>query len=253
MKEIDRGPNDPTRLSYWFPLIQAAGLPVPRTEIIKLSEDDARAIWTVMMEREEGRQSHCAELTRLVDAIEHAAFNITSKLTDIPVFLRTDFTSAKHDWERTCYLADRHHTERHVMEIMVFSEMADLMGLPCDVWVVREMLKTEPVFHAFRGMPIVREFRVFIRDGEIEHLQPYWPPDAIRNVNPPRSWRQRLTVMSEALEGEIAILHDLAKRANAAVPGYWSVDLLETFDRGWVLTDMAQGDVSYKWDPNAKA
>jgi len=35
-------PVDPTCLSYWFPKIHAAGLPVPRTKIVTMDVGDTR-------------------------------------------------------------------------------------------------------------------------------------------------------------------------------------------------------------------
>lgn len=62
----------------------------------------------------------------------------------------------------------------HVGEIVVFSEM-DLMGLPWRTWAVREFLPTMPVgvCPSYGDMPVCREVRCFVVDGE--GLHPYWP------------------------------------------------------------------------------
>jgi hypothetical protein len=41
----------------------------------------------------------------------------------------------------------------------------------------------------------------------------------------------------------------MTQQVSGAVPGFWSVDWLHTVDRDWVLTDMADGDKSYRWQP----
>lgn len=223
-----------TCLSYWFPLIEAAGLPVPKTriidygdpwELIKLCDGDTPDNWQ-----------------GLLDRVAAAVGEI-----GLPCFLRTGQTSAKHDWKKTCFLEKREDISGHIAEIVMFSGCVDL---ETDTWVVREMIKTRPMFTAFHGaMPITREFRFFMKDGECTHVQPYWPADAIDGHQPSiANWRDLLEDASKLDAGEFLLLLKGSQKANAAVPGYWSIDWLETADRGWVLTDMAEVERSYKWD-----
>ncbi len=149
-----------TCLSYWFPLIEAAGLPVPRTEIVRTS----------------------CELMSLLDGETPDGFVRFRKdlmaaalYTGLPCFLRTGFTSHKHQWRDTCYLSCEEDLDRHVFKLIEFSAMCDFMGLATDVWAVREMIPTTPAFVAFQGMPIVREFRVFTRDNRVSCIHFYWP------------------------------------------------------------------------------
>jgi hypothetical protein len=231
--------KSPTRLSYWFPLIEAAGLPVPATRFVRLSDEDVRDLYSLF----DGETPACFE--RVVRDVREAAEGF-----GVPFFLRTDFTSGKHEWSDTCYVADMARVGHHVAALAEFSVIADMFGgMPFDVFVVRELLKTSPAFHAFRGMPITREFRFFVRNGTIEHWQPYWPPAAFDGHEPAEPyWRSRLEQMSEMSGPTFETLTDLTKQASAAVPGFWSVDWLHTIDRGWVLTDMAEGDKSFRWE-----
>ena len=233
--------DEQTRLSYWFPLVEAAGLPVPKTRIIQIGRHD------LVREFDNERSE---SLPILAEQVRAAAIEVGGP----PFFLRTDYTSGKPDWNETCCVTDLSLVEHHIMNLVEFSEMADLRGLPTDTWVVREMLNTRPLFRAFRGdMPITREFRYFVRDGVIEHRQPYWPEAALEGqVCMPEGctnilWREMLTAVSILHAGERALLDDLTRKVSAIVPGHFSVDWLETTDRGWVLTDMAEGEKSYKW------
>lgn len=241
-----RGKDDPTRLSYWFPKIEAAGLPVPRTRVIPIDGGiSSEPTGDAKLDRQ-----FQLNLTRLRSEIQAAALDLGT-----PLFLRTDFTSHKHDWQKTCFLTDTSPGTivKHVRAIAEFSECADFMGLPTDVWVVREILKTTPLFTAFHGrMPITREFRFFVKDGAIEHEQPYWPPAAIEDHNPDNpNWRDLLADASTVRLHEHELLKELSLRAGEAVGGgFWSIDWLQTADRGWVLTDMAEGSQSYRWDPS---
>lgn len=237
-----RGKDDKTRLSYWFPIIRDAGLPVPKTEIISLTEAESTAV--AMAFFGEGPRD---EVDRLRDNVGRAA----DKLGGTPFFLRTDFTSAKHDWRNTCCVTEMTKIPRHLFAIWEYSECADFVGLPYDVWVVREMLNTVPLFHAFAGMPITREFRYFVRDGKIDSSQPYWPPSSI--LRPDRDdWRGWLFAASLTNESERQELEGLAIKAGEALGGYWSVDMLQTADGGWVVTDLAEGACSFKWSPESE-
>jgi hypothetical protein len=234
--------EDQDCLSYWFPRIEAAGLPVPKTEIIQASEAAVIDLFNVVGDGKPA--NHDAE--PLFAAIAAAGDRL-----GYPAFLRTGQGSGKHDWQKTCYLQRAEDVPAHVCAIFEWSQIVDFMGLSCNVWVVREMLKTAPAFHAFYGkMPITREFRFFVRNGAIAHRQPYWPSDAI--VNPDKeNWRELLADMSVLTPSGAAVLTAMTQYVGAVLPGYWSVDWLETVDRGWVLTDMALGDHSFKYDPDA--
>lgn len=232
--------EDKTRLSYWFPLIEAAGLPVPKTVILPtLSESQEDGLFNLV-----GDGIKWDGLKPMADGIAEAA-----KDFGFPFFLRTDYSSAKHYWKDTCFVEKREGLEDHIHQIAEFSLMADIMGLPIDRWIVREFLPTTPAFYAFRDMPITREFRLFVRDGIIEHIQPYWPEHAIEDHEGfCEDWRERLKFLSELGDDRQAIT-DLALQASVACPGFWSVDCLHT-TRGWFITDMAEGEKSYKYGPS---
>lgn len=232
--------EDKTRLSYWFPLIQAAGIPVPKTVILPAltpQEEGQLTDWAAGEGSYEG-------LPYLVGDINQAAV-----LFGYPVFLRTDYSSAKHSWSGSCLLDSERNIKSHIQSIAEYSIMADLMGLPIDTWVVRELLPTKPVFHAFSDMPIVREFRVFVRDGKIDHFQPYWPVHALEGQTEEPKWRELVDELNTITPEERVKVEELALRVNAAVPGYWSVDCLDVVGRGWMVTDMAEGDKSYRYSP----
>lgn len=239
--------DDLTRLSYWFPRIEAAGLPVPATRIVRVLSEDMALLYPFVFDHE----GDPAPWHRLIASIKGAA----KELPGPPYFLRTDYLSGKHSWIETCFVPDLDELPSHVFRIAEESETCDMMGRPWDVWVLREFLKTPFVFRAFSSMPITREFRYFVRDGVIEHRQPYWPAHAIEDRfydDPePADWRSALAVMNAISAAEDEELTRLTLQASSAVPGFWSVDWLQTSERGWVLTDMAEGDKSYRWEPPA--
>lgn len=225
----------PTALSYWFPKIEAGGLPVPRTRIIRMPEAAQKELRATF----DGNDAGNAALAPFYAEIASAAFAF-------PMFLRTDHTSGKHNWDETCYVRDRESIGQHVWSIVEFSEMAGIMGLPWDTWAVREMLPTLP-FGAckyYGNMPICREWRVFVENNRIICHHPYWPEHALFEGKAPADLDyEAFTRLTDA--DRDAVL-GLASRAGAAAGGAWSVDILET-QRGWFVTDMAEAHKSWHW------
>ncbi len=223
---------DRTCLSYWFPLIQAAGLPVPRTEIV---ETECELLRLVDGKTPEGYPVFRAELYAAAERIGY------------PCFLRTGHTSNKHEWRDSCHVQHVRDMERHVFNLIEFSAICDFIGLPSNVWVVRELIPTTPAFHAFRGMPIVREFRLFTKDNKAICLHPYWPDHSIRQPTD-EDWKSRLAAMSKITASRADRLKGMAENAAKATGhGDWSVDFLQDSNGKWWLTDMAEADRSWHW------
>lgn len=224
-------------LAEWYPLLVTAGIPTPATEIVRTELD-----LTPLLDGEEPA-GFAAFLASLAAAAERIGY---------PVFLRTGYGSGKHDWLKTCLVPTSEDLSQHVFALLEWSNLVDLFGLPTDTWVVRELLATEAAFTAFRGMPITRERRYFVRDDEILGYHPYWPPETINSPSAP-DWRTRLEALNEMSPEEVATLSELARRVSRAVPGAWSVDFLWVPSRGWLCIDMAHAEASFCWTehPNA--
>jgi hypothetical protein len=227
-------------LSHWFPLIEAAGLPVPRTTIIRAEHD-----LTCMLDGE--KPEGWDEFHALVQAAcyDHG----------LPCFLRTGQGSGKHEWSDCCYVTDAEKIGRHIAALVEWSHSVDMFGLPHDVWAVRDLIPTKPLFvcERYGGFPVVREFRLFMHSGQmrIDWLQPYWPPPAVEQGGPDREdWREILDEANVLSDAEFKELNIKAFNAVQAVGGYWSVDFLQAADGEWWLCDMALGERSYRWDPN---
>ena len=224
-------------LAEWYPLLVAAGIPTPATLIVRTELD-----LTPLLDGEEpeGFSDFLAELAAAAETIGY------------PLFLRTGYGSGKHEWRDTCFVPAPADLGQHVFALLEWSNLVDLFGLPTGTWVVRELLPTEAAFTAFGGMPITRERRYFVEDGQILGFTPYWPPEAIVAPSVP-DWRERLDAINQMSDGEIAELSALAIRVSAAVPGAWSVDFLWVPDRGWLAIDMAHAEASFCWaeHPNA--
>jgi hypothetical protein len=226
---------DKTALSYWFPKLQSAGLPVPVTTLLAMPVAAQESIWAAF----DGKDVNVEAVKEFFGQLGVAAAKI-----GFPCFLRTDHTSGKHSWNRTCFLTSVDDIPQHVFDLAEYSEIVDLIGLPWDTWVVREFLPTIPLGTCKRygGMPICREFRFFVDGGSVRCWHPYWPPEAMQQGEASEGLDyEALCRMDNEVE-----LSTIAAAAGKAVGGSWSVDILET-KRGWMVTDMAEANKSYHW------
>ena len=229
-------------LSYWFPKIRDAGLPVPKTHMLRMGKETEEQIYLALRDLpfvKEWVDQFCL-------AIHGAATNV-----GYPAFLRTDHTSDKHSWKDSCFLRYHIYIRYHLFAIVEFSSMADMIGLPCDRWAVREYLPIKPLGHCplYKDMPVCREYRFFVTGGRVDCWHPYWPKEAI--IEGGLSEKE---IDIEALHAEPpGKLFQLAESAGRAVGGSWSVDILDT-EKGWYITDMAEAWESWHWPacPNSE-
>jgi hypothetical protein len=168
-----------------------------------------------------------------------------------PLFLRSDQGSGKHEWRNTCYVPDKESLIPHIISLIEWHECAGIMGLWWDALVFREFLSLESRFKAFYGMPVSRERRVFVRDGVVECIHPYWPEDAIceDHENPlPLNWKEQLKQLNDMNGEEIGQLSYVGKIFGGKISGYWSVDFACDDHGSWWLIDAARGEIS--WHPS---
>lgn len=229
--------EDRTCLSWWFPRVQDAGLPVPATEIVRYDGGDLDLL--VDGEMPSGFEKLVAQLVAAGDRLGW------------PAFLRTGHGSGKHDWAETCHVPGPENMGRHVCALVEWSSMVDLFGLPLDVWVVREMLAVAAPFTAFNGMPVTSERRWWINEGAVVGHHPYWLPEALRGA--PKGFEAALATLNFESTAETDELRALSARVAAALPGAWSVDWLRTADGRWVLIDMADAARSWCWEEHPSA
>lgn len=226
-----------TSMIYWYPKIcKIPQIKTPKTLFLKMPKGIQSQFYRVF---------YGNNMTG--DLYVRAFINQLGKLGEqigYPLFLRTHLTSGKHGWARTCHVQSRDMLLEHVIQIIEYSECVSLRGLDWSTWAVRELLPTTPAFLAFDEMPIVCEFRVFVRDGEELCWHPYWPAGAIEGHTEERNWRSRLRALQNEPNNEA---REIARLASRAVPGdAWSVDVLKT-EKGWYVIDMALAGESYHW------
>jgi hypothetical protein len=218
---------------------------VPRTEIVTTDVE----LWKLLVPSEEpapiGYQA-------FLDDMEAAVARIGTK----PIFLRTGHLSGKHDWQSTCFVEETNEPfravlSRHITALTEWSEMVDMMGLPTKVWAVRELLPLHSLFTAYNGMPIAREFRLFIEGGRVYCVHAYWPERAVEDGRPSTpDWRELYKSLFQLDGDEAYALMSIGIEVGKAFAddGPWSLDLAQHKDGSWYAIDMAPAEISFHWD-----
>lgn len=226
-------------ISYWLPLLLKEKIPVPRTEIVTA---ECNLISLIDSQIPDGFEKFSQDLA---DACKKVGY---------PAFLRTGHTSGKHGWDETCFVKSEETLKEHVENLVEYSAMADIFGLPVQTWAVREFLELEVGFNlpAYSNMPLAREFRGFVDyQGEgIMCIHPYWPKKAVDGGNPPPGWEPIYDQLCDYRQDyyDIEDLLSAVCLATKKTERAWSVDLCKTKDGRWLVTDMALALHSYHWD-----
>jgi len=227
--------EDESSLLNWYPKIKDRLL-TPETEILKIDREDQNKLYGAL----DGNDIP----NDLINKIQNSADKIR-----YPLFLRSDQGSGKHNWKDTCYVPDRDSLIGHIINLIEWHTCAGILGLQWEALVFREFLQLESIFTAFWGsMPVSRERRVFVRDGKVECMHPYWPIAAIREdrANPlPENWKEQLEELNHSSFTELHLLEQMAMIFSSTIPGYWSVDFACDVNGSWFLIDAARGEISW--------
>ena len=204
---------------------------VPKTDFVYVDSEKAMDIMDGKADKD--------FLLDIHEKIDHIARNI-----GYPIFLRSESTSAKHYWKDSCFVERKEDIISHFLEVLEFTyTVADAHAF---FFAVREMIPTTPLYTTFSGdMPIAKECRLFIKDGEVLCLHPYWPTEAFDNQRNITS--EGIAGLQNFSEAEETELKAQAKVIAEHFPGYWSVDFLQDKDGNWWAIDMALGGWSYHW------
>lgn len=222
--------GDLTSMLYWYPKIKALDIPQPKTRMYKLTKQELKTF-----HNEQFPPTLMKHIEPIVSEFSY------------PFFVRTDFASGKHGWEKTCYIENEEKLSRNIFEVIVENLIADLFGLPFKALVFREYIPLEAGFKAFYGnMPVAKERRYFIKDDQIQCHHPYWPKDSIESPNKD-NWEKILEEQNKETEDEIKLLSKYCTMVSEVLEGYWSIDFAYGQDKKWYVIDMALGDNSFHW------
>jgi hypothetical protein len=227
-----------TSMLHWWPKIEPLSgvIPMPVTEIVI-----APATIMGMLDGESLPEYFCKEIQRVSEKFMR------------PIFIRTDYVSGKHSWDRSCYLPSGDRLLQHIYELV---ENSALVDQSVQAIVFREYIEPDPghmVVDWFDNMPLRKEVRCFIQDGRLVCWHPYWPADAVDTEYCPRPvLREEVARINATItDADIAILTDYCAKVGEVLPGAWSVDFMWSGKRNfWYLIDMAAAALS--WHPQCE-
>lgn len=235
-------------LLNWFPKVKDLGIPIPETKWLMLPEGMNR------LSIEDGKNGR---FDKFIDELDKIAEEI-----GYPVFIRTDQSSAKHSWKTSAIARFKKQLAERVLNTMEDNELKSIMGLPYKAIVLREFLELDWRFKAFMGeMPVAKERRYFIKDGEVRCHHPYWFQTAIAKAHEiegkkggflgstiphrlPNHWQEMLDEINTTSREERKTLQYYSSLVGARFKDYWSVDFACSRNDEWYLIDMADGYIS---------
>lgn len=236
-------------LVYWFPKVKDLGIPTPKTSWIVFPPELSRKM---LNESDEAFKKFAPYLEKIKKEAEKFGY---------PVFIRTDQASHKHGWKDGAFVRNESDMMGHIMNTLEFNEMAGMLGLGYKAVVIREFLELDWRFKAFYGeMPVAKERRYFVNNGEVLCHHPYWNEDSVtdahvgegtRNVlgylshRLPNKWQEMLKELNFESVDEVTLLTGYALKVAEVLDGYWSIDFACTRNQKWYLIDMAVGYDSY--------
>ncbi len=142
---------------------------------------------------------------------------------DGPVIIKDYVKSRKHEWEEACFVpsaADRDALRR------VASTFVERQGdLLTGGVVIREFRELESIgTHPKSGMPLTREHRVFVLDGEPVAVGRYWTDGDYANDDVP--------------------LSEFAETMKAVKSRFFTMDLARQADGQWCIIELGDGQVA---------
>ena len=235
----------------WFPKIKDLPIPQPKTEIVQIPHKK----FIELIDGNSTLSEYSEQFSQIMDSLK-----------PFPIFLRTDNSSQKHSFKKTCRLPNKESLLGHILELVDSNMALDLVD---NAIVFRKWLDLDAGFVAFNGLPINVEARLFINHGMVQCVHPYWPEDAIESwwnskktfetqfdtklpfqIND--SWKEILESQNDIVLQSASILEKYAKLIIDRMGNdFWSIDFALGRDGKWYLIDCAAGEVSYHY-PNCK-
>jgi len=140
-----------------------------------------------------------------------------------PVIVKDYVKSQKHYWHEGCFIpsaSDAGAVERVVRRFLELQGDSLNEGL-----VFREFVAFEPLAaHSRSGMPMTREFRMFVRDSAVLCCAPYWDEGMYEGAVPPRG-----------------AFSDVIPRVQSR---FFTMDVARRRDGDWMIVELGDGQVA---------
>lgn len=237
---IKRLLDNKTRYSYWYPKIGGL-VRTPKSMYWSISYNS----WCNMLDACEGRCKVNSEILDVAECIyQWTKENCTNK-----AFLKDFVFSSKHNWKNACFLDCEDLTVDKVLHHMMMI-VNDAVCVGCEPglgFVIREFIDTSYApFTAFDGMPVVKEFRMWAKGGELVGYQPYWYEGAIDgHADTENDWKPVLEHLNTLTITQFLHLKRETERISAALDGFWAIDFMMCSNNKWWCIDLQEGRTSY--------
>lgn len=142
---------------------------------------------------------------------------------DGPIIIKDYVKSQKHYWNEACYIPSAADKEKVSSIVRKFIE---LQGNDLNEGLVfREYIDLEELTnHSKSGMPLTKEFRIFVKDGNIMTVFKYWDEGDYQNVEP----------ILEQFEGIIPKIKSK----------FFTMDIAKKKEGDWVIVELGDGQVA---------
>ncbi|CAM4302940.1 ATP-grasp domain-containing protein [Saccharibacillus endophyticus] len=158
-----------------------------------------------------------------IDAAENLAAEAVRVFDNHPIIVKDYVKSRKHEWDEACYIPDASDESKVRQTVRRFLELQGSQlneGLVFRAFTELEALSRHPL----SGMPLSREIRVFVLDGNPIFVSTYWEAgeDAAFNA-----------VLGEFQE----IIRSIESR-------FFTIDFAKTNKGPWIVLELGDGQVA---------
>ena len=161
-RRLEVAKRNPTCFTHWFPIVESLGIRHPRSVVIDFPDTlSGQVINEDFGSAEPGLRALVAKIRKAGEAFGY------------PLFMKNSLFSGKHSWANTCFISPDDNDNDIIDKIVNLTHFWSTVGHELALHlVIREFIPTDPVFHAFDGMPVTAEFRLFASDGVLKGWQP---------------------------------------------------------------------------------
>ena len=161
-------------------------------------------------------------------------------------FLRTDYKIHEHNYEGACFIQNKGELIEHITELIKHSFIRDI---PYTAFVFQKLIDANAAWYVkqYGNMPVRREFYIFIEDGKINYIQPYWLPKLVSILDEkPDNWQELLETVNTLTYDDVKELQDTSLAICKNLRGNWAFHYLAGKD-GWYLINMSLADYTCKY------
>lgn len=143
-----------------------------------------------------------------------------------PFILKGETNSKKFSWDSHFYAADKQAA------IEVFCRLQDDTFLSDQEIFIRKYVNLHRYMTGLRGLPVTKEFRVFICDGQVLTAGYYWS-----------NYLEDLGFTPDPAEIPQEFLQEVIDRVGKNIR-FWVVDVAQTAEGGWIVIELNDGCMS---------